>query len=194
MARKSKRDEIVETADRLFYEHGYEHTSFADIGAAVGISRGNFYYHFRTKDEILDAVIDRRLGDRRDMLARWEGQAADPKDRIHSFIEILIVNQAKIMRHGCPVGTLCAELAKLDHPARASANRLFSLFRDWLVRQFTALGRATDAQALAMHVLVRSQGVAVLANAYRDEVFVLREVEAAHDWLDRELSGAAPIA
>ncbi|MDD9913854.1 MAG: helix-turn-helix domain containing protein, partial [Rhodospirillaceae bacterium] len=37
----------------LFYRHGFDHTSFADIAEAVQISRGNFYYHFRTKDDIL---------------------------------------------------------------------------------------------------------------------------------------------
>ena len=57
----STRERIVEQADVLFYERGYEATSLADIAAPLGLSRGNFYYHFKTKDEILDAVIDLRL-------------------------------------------------------------------------------------------------------------------------------------
>ena len=52
MAATDTRAQIVEAADQLFYERGFEHTSFADIAAQVQISRGNFYYHFRTKDEI----------------------------------------------------------------------------------------------------------------------------------------------
>ena len=44
----STRQDIVEKADLLFYQHGFENTSFADIADAVGISRGNFYYHFKT--------------------------------------------------------------------------------------------------------------------------------------------------
>ena len=43
----STRELIVEKADTLFYEGGFEATSFADIAAAVGISRGNFYHHFK---------------------------------------------------------------------------------------------------------------------------------------------------
>ena len=50
------RDSIVQAADALFYERGFEHTSFADIADAVRISRGNFYYHCKTKDEILTAA------------------------------------------------------------------------------------------------------------------------------------------
>ena len=57
---KTTRDQIVEAADQLFYQNGYERTSFSDIAEAVHISRVNFYYHFRTKDEILDAVIGLR--------------------------------------------------------------------------------------------------------------------------------------
>ena len=66
-------------ADRLFYRQGYEHTSFADIADAVRISRGNFYYHFKTKDEILDAVIDGAARQRPSAtLARWEIEGTCP--------------------------------------------------------------------------------------------------------------------
>jgi TetR/AcrR family transcriptional repressor of nem operon len=182
MANKTTRDHIVEAADQLFYRQGYEHTSFADIAAAVQISRGNFYYHFKTKDEILDAVIVARLANTRAMLDRWEIEGAEPADRIKSFIDILIANRADIKRYGCPVGTLCGELAKLNHAAQGEANKLFTLFRAWLSRQFMLLG-CDDADMLAMHVLARSQGVATLANAFHDESFIRQEVKVLHDWL-----------
>lgn len=180
----STRDAIAEAADRLFYEKGYEATSFADVAGAVGISRGNFYYHFRSKDEILRAVIARRLQSTERMLAQWEEESDDPAGRIRCFIDILIANRAKIVLHGCPVGTLCTELAKLDHAARGQASDVFTLFRTWLRRQFTALGHGAEADTLAMHVLARSQGVATLASAFHDESFIDDEVSALHDWLD----------
>ena len=184
MTEPATRDQIVQAADRLFYERGYEHTSFADIAGVVKISRGNFYYHFRTKDEILDAVISARLVGTRAMLDRWEIGVESPKDRICSFIHILIANRADIKRYGCPVGTLCTELAKRGHRAQAGANELFTLFRVWLRRQFTLLGRARDADALAMYLLARSQGVATLASAFRDETFIRQQVQDMNDWLE----------
>ena len=183
MSDKTTRDHIVEAADALFYGQGYDHTSFADIADAVQISRGNFYYHFRTKDEILDAVIDARLANTRKMLEQWEAEGKQPADRIRTFIHILIANRADIKRHGCPVGTLCSELAKLNHSAKGEAGKLFTLFRTWLRKQFALLGRKADADALAMHLLARSQGVATLANAFHDEAFIRREVEQMCDWL-----------
>lgn len=191
MRGETTRNHIVEAADRLFYRQGYEHTSFSDIADAVRISRGNFYYHFRTKDEILDAVIDRRLANTRNMLERWEAEGNDPAERIRSFIRILIANWDDIKLYGCPVGTLSTELAKLDHAAQGEANRLFTLFRTWLRRQFTLLGREADSDALAMHLLARSQGVAMLANAFRDEDFVRQEVDGMCDWVRSCTQGTA---
>src|SRR5690242_1622680 len=102
---QSTRDHIIEAADSLFYRRGYAHTSFADIADVVRISRGNFYHHFKTKDEILDAVINVRLARTRSMLDRWEIDGKTPVDRIRSFIAILMANRADIKRFGCPVGT-----------------------------------------------------------------------------------------
>ena len=192
MERRSTREDIVAAADQLFYEQGYEQTSFADIAGVVKISRGNFYYHFKTKDEILDAVIDVRLANTEAMLDRWEVEGETPKERIRGFIHILIDNQDKIKRFGCPVGTLFSELAKLNHSAQGEAREIFNLFRVWLRRQFALLGREADADDLAMHLLARSQGAATLANAFPDETFLAQEVEQMCTWLDACSEGASP--
>jgi len=170
MSASKTRPQIVDVADRLFCEQEHEATSVADIAKDVGLSRGNFYHHFKTKDEILNAVIERRIVTTRAMSDSWEQDAGSPEDRMCSFARTLIVNRTKIMAHGCPVGTLCNELARLDHAAKDDTARLFAVFRDWLARQFIALGREADEEALALHILMRSQGVAALATAFRDEV------------------------
>ena len=187
---KATRDQIVEAADRLFYQVGYDPTSFARIAEAVEISRGNVTFHFQTKDDILEAVIDLRLERTRRMLEEWEAAGASPGERIKCFINILITNRTKIMLHGCPVGTLCTELAKLEHGALPRANQVFGLFRDWLGRQFIQLGFKADADALALHVLAWSQGVATLASAFRDEKFIRREVRQLEDWLAARITKA----
>jgi TetR/AcrR family transcriptional regulator, transcriptional repressor for nem operon len=54
------RERIVAAADRLFYERGFQATSFSDIAEAAGVPKGNFYYYFKTKDALLEGVIDWR--------------------------------------------------------------------------------------------------------------------------------------
>lgn len=182
------RDYIVRAADDLFYKQGFQHTSFADIADAVGISRGNFYYHFKTKDEILAAVIDARIAERRGVLAQWEAEQATPAGRIRCYINIVITNSADIENYGCPVGTLTTELSKLGHGSLESATGIFTLFRSWLGEQFAALGRAEDADELAMHVLAASQGIATMSNAYSDREFVRREVDRLTAWVDAQVA------
>lgn len=177
------RERIVDQADQLFYERGYEHTSFADIAAGVGLSRGNFYHHFKTKDEILEAVIAARTLKTQAMLQAWEAEAPTPAARIGRFIDMMVMNGPRLRRHGCPVGTLCTELSKLAHPSLPSASHLFTLFREWLRAQFKALGAKAAADDLAMHLLLRSQGIATLASAFDDEAFIAREVRQLHQWL-----------
>ena len=184
MGHGATRQQIVEAADDLFYRQGFEHTSFVDIAKVVHISRGNFYHHFKTKDDILNAVIKTRLDRTQHMLADWEEVGATPKDRVKSYIKILLTNWSMIKDYGCPVGTLCAELAKLNHASKAEANKVFTLFRLWLRNQFSQLGHTQDADALAMHVLSWSQGVATLGNAFDDYNYVKQEVGKMCDWLD----------
>ncbi len=72
MHAKTTPDQIAAAADELFYRQRYEHTSFADIASAVHISRGKFYYHFKTKDDILTAVIESRLAATGRLLQQWQ--------------------------------------------------------------------------------------------------------------------------
>ncbi|MEZ8824659.1 TetR/AcrR family transcriptional regulator [Vibrio amylolyticus] len=183
----TKREQIVAAADELFYQQGFEHTSFAHIANSVNISRGNFYYHFKSKDDILNAVISLRLNRTQAMLEQWENAGGDPIERIHCFINILITNKSKIMKFGCPVGTLTSELNKLDHAALDAANSVFTLFRTWLVGQIEQLDLSEPSDELAMHLLARSQGIATLASAFNDEAIIQNEVIQLHHWLDTQL-------
>jgi TetR/AcrR family transcriptional regulator, transcriptional repressor for nem operon len=191
MDAEATREHIVRAADELFYQRGFQHTSFADVAGEVGISRGNFYYHFKTKDEILAAVIGARIAERRRMLRQWEAEQDTPAGRIRCFVNIVITNGTDIEKYGCPVGTLTTELSKLGHPSLDSATAIFTLFRSWLGEQFAALGRADDADELAMHVLAASQGIAVLSQAYADREFVRREADQLCAWVDAQAAKEA---
>jgi TetR/AcrR family transcriptional repressor of nem operon len=189
MSKASTHQLIIEAADTLFYEQGYERTSFAHISEVVGISRGNFYHHFKTKSEILDAVIEYRIERTRKMLRDWQAEGDDPKARIQCFIKILQRNWGKIRHHGCPVGSLTTELSKLDHEHHAKAAEIFCLFRAWLSEQFKLLGCGRKSEEYANHVLAFSQGVATLASALNDKSYLDKEVRKMCSWVD-ELEAA----
>lgn len=70
---EERKNEILDAAERLFAAKGYDGTSTNDILDAVGIARGTLYYHFKSKEDILDAMIDRMMGK---MTAKAKGLAA----------------------------------------------------------------------------------------------------------------------
>ncbi|MBL4575765.1 MAG: TetR/AcrR family transcriptional regulator [Opitutaceae bacterium] len=52
IAKKTKRDELVEVASKLFYEQGYHRTGIQQIIGVAGIAKGTFYSHFKSKEEL----------------------------------------------------------------------------------------------------------------------------------------------
>lgn len=58
---EERKNEILDVAERLFETKGFDNTSTNDILNEIGIARGTLYYHFKSKEEILDAMIDRTM-------------------------------------------------------------------------------------------------------------------------------------
>ncbi len=56
-----RKNELIDVAERLFLERGYENTTVSDIVKEVGVAQGTFYYYFASKHDILDAVIEREI-------------------------------------------------------------------------------------------------------------------------------------
>ncbi len=75
---KIRRGEILDAAEKMFVAKGYERTTTTDIMREVGIAKGTLYYHFTSKEEILDALLE-RMGRR--MIAKalvCAGQKEEP--------------------------------------------------------------------------------------------------------------------
>jgi AcrR family transcriptional regulator len=60
---EERKIEIMDTAMKLFMENGFEETAVSEIVKTVSISQGAFYYYFKSKEEILDAIIQREVGE-----------------------------------------------------------------------------------------------------------------------------------
>jgi AcrR family transcriptional regulator len=179
------RQTIIETANRLFYERGYQHTSFTDIVAASGMRRGNITYYFSSKEDLLRAVIEQRLQDIKTLLGDWECRYPNPLDRLKRFAEMIRIEQQDIVRYGCPMGSMNTELGKDEPQLLLAAREMFEVFRHWLAKQFQLLGyKKTAAEQYALHLLVRGQGISLLAHVYNDAALLKREVGILKQWLD----------
>lgn len=179
----ANRDRIIEAADALFYHRGYNQTSFSDIAEASDLPRGNFYYYFKSKDEILSAVIEQRLASIGEMLNAWEEEFSDPRVRLKRFVQMLRNSSGEVVRYGCPIGSLSAELGKTQLPLQSEAARTLHLFSDWRTRQLRLLGQP-DAGTKAMHLLALAQGASLVSSVYHDQAILDGEAARMDAWID----------
>lgn len=191
MVKKSDRtrQRILEAANRLFYHQGYNRTSFSDVVKAAGIPRGNIYYYFKTKDDILIAAIDYRLSRIDTMLKNWSDQYRTPIERLKRFLEILPSSVDALTRYGCPMGSLNTELGKDQPHLQSHAHDMFQLFENWLTDQFSELGYAGKARQLSQRLMARGQGISIMAHIHNDPEFIHRETSILNHWLDNMADG-----
>jgi len=178
------RNKIVDTADALFYQQGYAQTSFSDISDALGMSKGNFYYYFKSKDDILNAVIEKRSEAIRQDLLKWDELVSNPRDRLKKYILMLTTSDEQVKKYGCPVGSICTELSKLHHENLNNATELFEVYRLWLEQQFKLLGYKKESRQLSLHMLSRGQGIALITSTYSDKSFLKNEAAELNKWID----------
>lgn len=60
---EERRQELIDVAERLFMEKGYEQTAVSDIVREVQVAHGTFYYYFPSKEDILEAVIEKNIAE-----------------------------------------------------------------------------------------------------------------------------------
>jgi AcrR family transcriptional regulator len=58
---EERREELIDIAEKLFVKYGYEETPVSDIVKKAKVAQGTFYYHFKSKDEILNALVQRYI-------------------------------------------------------------------------------------------------------------------------------------
>ena len=186
----ANRQRIVDAADHLFYSRGYNQTSFSDISDETGIPRGNFYYYFKTKEDILAAVVDARLVDFKGILSRCEASTTDPLQRLHALTQFPLQREAEVLKYGCPIGTLSSELAKEQDSdiSRARLTAVFDLLKDWIEVQLNQMGQLSRASDIALDMLAKMQGIIMLANIYQDADFLHRGIKDMQNWLNNTLA------
>lgn len=178
-----KRSRIVQAAASVMHERGFNQATLADIAQRAQVPVGNFYYYFKTKDAIGEAVVAQYASRYLELRADWE-RHSDPRRRIAACIDAGLAERDVLARYGCPIGTLNAELNKQASPLADHAGCIFAELLTWLTEQFRALGHtAKQARALAVHVLSAAQGAALLAHVFNDPEIAAGEAQHLKKWI-----------
>jgi len=93
--KEERRNEIIETAGRLFEEKGYEQTQVQDIVNEIGVAKGLFYYYFKSKDEVMEELADRYADAIIDAVNKLIDKDISTFDRINRIFQIFIDSAEK---------------------------------------------------------------------------------------------------
>jgi TetR/AcrR family transcriptional repressor of nem operon len=177
-----KRTRLVETAMKLAYRDGFRESSLADIAKAAHVPVGNVYYYFKTKEELGEAVVERRMEEIRAFKAEMD-RLSSPRERLFGFVDSIERNKEQLARGGCPLGSLRAELHKEGGALAKKSAELYTEPMDWLEEQFRAAGHKKDSRELAVHLFCAFQGMAAVAHAANDPDLIVMEVKRLKDWI-----------
>ena len=181
--RPGKRERLIAAALQLLHEQGIERTTLADIAKAADVPAGNVYYYFKTKDEVIGAVIDAHVQQIKTTLAAIEARHRSPKGRLKAFVREFTAQSELVARFGCPLGSLCSELDKRVTEPGLPAAELMRLPIEWAEEQFRSLGRP-DARDCAVDLLAAYEGSALLANTMRDPKVLSGAARRIDRWID----------
>src|SRR6516162_4763354 len=110
--RPGKRERLIAAAMQLVHQQGIERTTLADIAKAADVPAGNVYYYFKTKDEVIAAVVDAHVQQVEALLAAIDAAHRTPKARLKAFVDQFAAQSEVVAEFGCPLGSLCSELDK----------------------------------------------------------------------------------
>jgi AcrR family transcriptional regulator len=137
------RQRILDTASTLFYERGVRAVGVDLVVDESGVAKTSLYRHFRTKDDLIVAFLEREdvefWGQWDDVAARHAG---DPAGEIEAHMRWIGKRLARANYRGCPQINVAAEFAEPDHPARAVAQRHMQAMRTRLAALARQLGAA----------------------------------------------------
>jgi TetR/AcrR family transcriptional repressor of nem operon len=181
-ARGSKRGRLIAAAGDLLHRQGVAATTLAHIAQAADVPVGNVYYYFKTKDDLVRAVIDAQVDQVEAMLRAFEGLSG-PAERLTALVRRWEQMRDLVARYGCPLGTLAAELDRRDDGLDVEAARPIRRILDWAEIQIRSLGHR-DARELATALFAGVQGAALLASALRDPKLMSGQVRHLEGWID----------
>ena len=170
------KEQILQAACRLIHLQGFNSTSLDAILRESGVGKGNFYYHFKSKDELGHAVLDR--------LALWTQEQVgrevfrgdeDPIAEIFGLFDFIVDMQRETgCVGGCPLGNLALELSDIHDGFRRRIEEILTMWQNQISETLTRaqakgqLARNVHSQRVAEFIIAGIEGGILLAKARKD--------------------------
>nr|WP_154896602.1 TetR/AcrR family transcriptional regulator [Paenibacillus xylanexedens] len=170
------RTKAIEVAAQLFLRQGYSYVSMDEVVRASGVSKSNIYYHFKNKEELLQAVVQY-------WIAQYESQVyvllsqreRSVEERVNSFIATLSAGiEGRNFEGSCPFITLYMQTPASAPDVKASISRFFRELQPMIEKLFQQgvdsgeFREGMDAGSVSSLFVAALEGSLVLAETERD--------------------------
>ncbi len=185
----SRRDHLVDTATELFARNGFQATGIDAVLAESGVAKKTLYNHFRSKDELIIASLQKRgadfLNEAREGIARLsEQQTGDPRmARVLALFDFIDESACNDTFAGCMFINASAEYPRRDDPvhvACTSHKKLLTQFIEELLGEL----RLDNSHEVARQILLMLDGAVVTAHTACDRSGIQLAKETVRRLLD----------
>ncbi len=181
----STKEQILDVASRLIHVRGFNKTSVDEILKESGVGKGNFYYYFKSKDELGFAILDRSIERiTREIIEKCFTDGKDPWQQLLDFFDCQV---ERIRRQGCtggcPLGNLAVEMSDIHEEFRRRLNKAFDRLRsrieDTLTQARTQgmLRNDADIPRLAHFLVAAFEGALMMGKLHKDIGIIAGVVE-----------------
>jgi len=163
---------ILDIAERLVQTRGYNGFSYADIAAALKVTKASLHYHYPAKADLGKELIERYERNFLAALARIDAESADPREKLRRYAAIYagVLSGDRM----CLCGMLAAEFATLPKPMRDPMRHFFDENERWLTavlqqgKREKALKFSGAASEAARTLVGTLEGAMMIARSYGD--------------------------
>jgi TetR/AcrR family transcriptional repressor of nem operon len=174
---RSTREGILKAATRLMHVRGYQNTSLDDVLRESGVGKGNFYYHFRSKEDLGYALLDQLVAGflERTLEPCFPDTDTPRLAQIRCFLDrVLEAQRQRKCIGGCAMGNLASELSDVHEGFRARLASVFIAWRDRLtlaLREAQQRGEVVEAcqpESIGHLLVAGLEGALLLSKVSRD--------------------------
>lgn len=182
MAENNTKTQIIDAANRLFYQEGIRAVSVDAVAEAAGVTKKTLYYHFKSKDELVTSYLESRDHPNLALFSKWFDDAnGDVTDKTAEIFLKVAQNARHPKWKGCGFIRTVAELANMPgHPAVLVGANHKKKFEAWLSEQYQSAGHCRP-ERLARSIVLLMEGAFSAMLIHRDATYAEHAAETARD-------------
>jgi len=192
LERHASKTRILDATLHVIREKGYEATRIEDVCEAAGLTKGSFFHHFKSKQDLALAAAD-YWGERTGALfaSAPYHEPADPLDRLLAYVDFRkSILQGDLSEFTCLAGTMIQEIYETNPAIREACNKSISDHAATLepdieeaIRKYGVEGSWT-AESLALYTQAVIQGAFILAKAKHETGVAASCIDHLHKYLE----------